>query len=615
MKINLELLAPAGNAEIGRAAIDHGADALYIGAPMFSARAQAGNSIEEIAGLVQFAHLFRSRVYVALNTILTDAEIEQARDLIHALYDIRIDGLIIQDTGLLELDLPPIPLIASTQMHNASAERIQFLESVGFKRIILARELSIDEIRNIRKQTTVELETFVHGALCVSYSGRCYMSQYSSGRSGNRGVCAQPCRHRYSLVDAKGNTLIENKYLLSLRDMKRLEFIGDLAAAGVTSFKIEGRYKEIEYVKNITAAYRLAVDEFISQNSRYCRAGSGDCTFSFKPDPEKSFNRGFTEYFLHGRQVGISSMDSPKSRGQFAGRVKGIGPDYFIMDGHDLANGDGLCFYNVNMELTGCRVNRTAGNRIYPNTMTGLEAGSAVYRNSDSGFLRILKGSSHCRTIGVQIIFDQDETGIRLTVKDEDGVTADLRQEIKFEPARNPANARTNIEIQLGRTKDTPYRVTGVAIRPEQPGFLALSTINDLRRRVLAELTQTRIERFYEGGFKIIPNGIPFPEKELDYRANILNSRARAFYERHGAKIFEMALESGDKTPEKNNSERVVMTTKYCLRHELGACLKSGDRQNKRTLIEPLRISDRQNTYRLEFDCGSCRMMVIAEKK
>lgn len=610
MKIPLELLAPAGTAEIGMAAIDHGADAIYIGAPRFSARAQAGNSITDIAELVQYAHMFHTRVYVALNTILTDQEIEEAMVLIRSLYELRIDGLIIQDVGILELDLPPIPLIASTQMHNVTLEKVQFLESVGFKRIILARELSINEIRAIRDKTTLELEVFVHGSLCVSYSGQCYMSQCVFGRSGNRGVCAQPCRHLYTLIDGNNKTVIDNRYLLSVKDMNRIDAIGDLVTAGITSFKIEGRYKEIEYVKNITALYRLAIDRFITQHPQYCRVSTGSSAFAFKPDPEKSFNRGFTSYFLYGKREKIATMDSPKPIGQYIGRVDSLSRNWFHINGHDLINGDGLCFFNRESELIGCKVDMVKGDRVFPYTRTDLMVGTDIYRNSDIEFSRILKGSTHCRTIAVEMIFNQEETGIRLIVRDEDGVTVDIWQGLAFEPARDTLLASSNIETQLMRTGDTPYRVTTVDIHPEQPGFLQLSIINDIRRKALDKLTMARLEQFRPAGMSILPNNTQYPEFDVDYRANILNSKAIEFYKRHGVRVSEMAMEAND--PKINMSDRVVMTTKYCIRYELDACLKSTNIQNAQRLIEPLRISDRQHTYRLEFDCMNCRMMIIA---
>ena len=399
----LELLSPAGNADIGIAAIDHGADAIYIGAPKFSARADAGVSVADIARLIRHAHLYYAKVYVALNTIMTDRELAESLDIIRAVYQLGADGLIIQDAGLLELDLPPIPLIASTQMHNNTAEKVRFLEAVGFQRVILARELTISEIADIRRNTSkIELEAFVHGALCVSYSGQCYMSQAVVGRSGNRGVCAQPCRSHYTLIDGDGNVIQKNKFLLSLKDLNLMNRIPDLVAAGVTSFKIEGRYKGIEYVKNVTAAYRQAIDQFISGHSDYRKSSSGVSALTFSPDPDRTFNRGYTQYFISGPGEKVASIDTQKAIGQYLGEITGVGKDFFRIARHDLQNGDGLCFFTKNNDLAGFRVDRMAKEKIYPNSMNGLEIGTSLYRNHDMALARILKRTPHSRGNGFQ---------------------------------------------------------------------------------------------------------------------------------------------------------------------------------------------------------------------
>ena len=391
MVTSLELLAPAGNADIGIAAIDHGADAVYIGAPKFSARAGAGVSVAEIARLIRHAHLYYAKVYVALNTILTDRELDESLDIIRKVYELGADALIIQDVGLLELDLPPIPLIASTQMHNNTIERIKFLEAVGFQRVILARELFLDEIADIRRNSSIELEAFVHGALCVSYSGQCYMSQAITGRSGNRGVCAQPCRSHYALIDGDGNVIQQNKFLLSLKDLNLMDFIPDLIGAGITSFKIEGRYKGLEYVKNVTAAFRQAIDRFISGRDGYRRSSSGASTFTFLPAPERTFNRGYTQYFIAGGRQKVASLDTQKSIGQYLGKITCVGKDFFRLDHCDLQNGDGLCFFTKKNDLAGFRVERVDKGKIYPNNMTGLATGITVYRNYDIALSRALK--------------------------------------------------------------------------------------------------------------------------------------------------------------------------------------------------------------------------------
>lgn len=606
MKPPLELLAPAGTAEIGMAAIDHGADAVYIGAPKFSARADAGNPIPEIAELVRYAHLFYARVYVALNTILTDWEIPEAIALIRDIFDIGADGLIIQDVGLLAQELPPIPLIASTQMHNDSPEKVKFLEAVGFKRVILARELSLTDIAEIRKNTRVELEAFVHGALCVSYSGRCFMSQAVAQRSANRGVCAQPCRSRYTLSDGNGNVILRDKFLLSLKDLNLLPSVSDLVAAGVTSFKIEGRYKDIDYVKNVTAAYRLAIDRFIDANPGFRHASSGTIAFSFLPDPEKTFNRGYTSYFLYGEEEKIASPDTQKSTGQFVGMVSAIGKDWFRIQTGDLHNGDGLCFFTKEKVLAGCRIDRVIANMIYPNTMKDLAVGTALYRNRDHAFTRTLKKSSGNRKIAVEMTFRQDETGIYLLVLDENGIQVEHFMAAAFEPARDPQRSRAQIQSQLTSTGNTPFRVIGITIHPENLGFLLLSTLNALRRGALEALTLKRVETYPRPTARITPNTAVYPESRLDYRANVLNAHARRFYDRHSTSVTEPAAETlADLTG------KTVMTTRYCLRRQLDACPTSGRRTL--SLKPPLRITDGRHTYRLEFDCLACRMHVVFE--
>jgi putative protease len=613
MSTPLELLAPAGNVEIGMAAIDHGADAVYIGAPQFSARAQAGQTIAEVAELIRYAHFFQARVYVALNTILLEQEIPQALDIIQSIDAIGADGLIIQDVGLLELALPPIPLIASTQMHNATPEKVKFLEEVGFQQVVLARELSIEEIAAIRAQTKVELEVFVHGALCVSYSGQCYMSQFACGRSANRGVCSQPCRHSYTLKDGDGKTIISDKHLLSLKDLNRLDAIADLVAAGVTSFKLEGRYKDIDYVKNSTAAYRLALDRYIAGHPTYHRASSGSCSFTFQPNPEKTFNRSYTSYYLKSAQEKPASLNTPKSTGELIGKIEALGRDFFQIRNHDLQNGDGLCFLTKKEALAGCRVDQVKHGRIYPNNMQDLAKDTAIFRNFDSAFSRALKQSSHCRTIAVAMVFIQEQMGIRLKIEDEDGVAVEHWRDALFEKAREPIRARNNIETQLARTGDTPYRVVTVTILPQQPGFLPLGLLNDIRRQALAMLSQARIEQYRRHSVQVIPNAVPYPDSELDYHANVANTQAEKFYARHGARLRESAWELLANPSVPHLFGRTVMTTRYCLRYQLDACLKSGTGKLKKILQPPLRIFDSGHIYRLEFNCHECQMLVVPE--
>lgn len=607
MVTSLELLSPAGDAAIGIAAIDHGADAVYIGAPKFSARAAAGVSLSDIARLIKHAHFYRARVYVALNTILMDAELSESLDIIRNIYELGADGLIIQDVGLLELDLPPIPLIASTQMHNNTPEKVRFLEAVGFKRVILARELSLEEIADIRGKTSrIELEAFVHGALCVSYSGQCYMSQAVAGRSGNRGVCAQPCRSHYTLMDGEGNKILQNKYLLSLKDLNLMNRIPDLVAAGITSFKIEGRYKGIEYVKNVTAAYRQVIDQFIGGHSGYRRGSSGESIHTFTPDTGRTFNRGYSQYFISGKREKIASIDTPKSIGQYLGKITSVGKDFFQMARQDLQNGDGLCFFTRQNDLAGFRVNRVEKGKIYPNSMRGLEIGIPVYRNLDMAFNGILKKTSARRLITVEMDFVQKDTFIKLTVKDEDGARAEIVREILFEPSRNPDRAREQIEKHLTSTGNTPFRTAGLTIQPREPGFLSASLLNGIRRDALEKLTQVRSDAYVRQEIPFTPGDTPYPETKLDFHANVFNDLARKFYERHGAIVAEQAFETLS-----DITGKTVMTTRYCIRHQLDLCPKL--QSPKLPMKEPLRLKDAHHTYRLEFDCRQCRMFLILE--
>lgn len=604
MKHALELLAPAGNADIGIAAIDHGADAVYVGAPRFSARANAAVEAKEIERLIRHAHLYYARVYVALNTILTDDEIPVAGAIIREIYDLGADGLIIQDPGLLELDLPPIPIIASTQMHNDTPEKIRFLEEVGFKRAILARELSLEEIAAIRRAATrIELESFVHGALCVSYSGQCYMSQAATGRSGNRGVCAQPCRSRYTLSDGNGNPILKDKYLLSIRDLNLMQDIPGMIAAGITSFKIEGRYKEIDYVKNVTAAYSRALDAFIRSHPDYKRSSSGRSETAFEPDAAKTFNRGFTRYFIAGRTEKIASMDTPKSIGQPVGTVTHIGNGFFRADGAALQNGDGICFFTKERKLAGFRVDRIEGSNIIPNTMQDLSKGDLLYRNHDRSLARQLNRSSGSRRIAVEMDFRHEGDTVRLRAADEDGNRAEITRQAAYEKPRDPDRARERIEMQLSGTGKTPFYAADVSISG-RIGFYPLGFLNGLRRDVLTELERVRKENFRRETSRLVRNSVPYPVQQLDYHANVYNKYARRFYKRHGAEITEPAFES---LPQKEGRE--VMRTKYCLRYELDACPRFG--ASLRRFKEPLTISDAHHAYLLKFDCDACRMSLI----
>jgi len=625
----LELLAPAGSAEIGMAAIDHGADAVYIGAPKFSARASAGNSLREIARLIRHAHFFYAKVYVALNTILTDTEIEEARNIIREIYELGADGLIIQDMGLLELDLPPIPLIASTQTHNDTPEKVRFLEEAGLKRVILARELSLEEIAAVRRAAPrIELEVFVHGALCVSYSGQCYMSQALTGRSGNRGVCAQPCRSRYTLTDGDGKPIRKDGFLLSLKDLNLMNDLPALADAGVTSFKIEGRYKGITYVKNVVAAYSLALDKFIAEHPAYRRAGSGTSEISFTPDPARSFNRGFTRYFISGVGEKIASIHTQKSIGKPVGTITRAGEDFFQIDGDRPQNGDGLCFFTEKIEthsrpgfasertgdsraavgkkLTGFRVENVEGEKIFPNTMEDLRHGVRLYRNYDIAFERVLKKETARRRIAVEMKFVHDNDAVYLRARDEDGNAAETAFNAPYEAPRDQAKAKALVEKQIARAGDLPFKITRTVVS-ERVGFFPVSRLNHMKREILAELEKVREAGRPQKTAVIEPNALPYPEKRLDYHGNVLNRLSRRFYTRHCVEIIEPAFET---LAEPTGKE--IMKTRYCLRRQLGACPQN--RNAVRTFKPPLRLHDSRHVYRLEFDCEQCRMFVIWEK-
>lgn len=606
--IPLELLAPAGNGEIGRAAIDHGADAVYIGAPRFSARANAGNSLEEISRLIDYAHLFKARVYLALNTILTDSEIAEAKNIITEVYKAGADGLILQDPGLLEMDLPPIPLIASTQMHNESPAKVKFLEDAGFSRVILPRELTLGEIREIRAKTDVELESFVHGALCVSYSGQCYLSQAAFGRSGNRGVCAQPCRLKYTLKDGKGKEVISKKHLLSLKDLNLIDYLKDLRDAGITSFKIEGRYKDISYVKNVVAAYRQAIDRLIENSPGYRKSSSGAVKFKFVPDLNRTFNRGYTSYFLLGQENSSNqaAMDTPKSIGEKVGSITEAGKNWFSLSGGTLHNGDGLCFISKYGVLKGFRVNRVENGRTFPNDMGGLGVGVTLFRNHDHEFLKLLDRKTADRRVGLSMRFAQTATEICLSVTDEDGYSVNHSVAAAYEEAREPDKVRDQIYSQLTSTGNTIFAVTDFSMDGSMAGFLPLSLLNALRREALDQLTGVR-KSGYTVKKRVLKSSLnpTYPDKSLDYRANVFNRSAMAFYEHHGTKVVEDAFETGI-----DPSGKILMTTRYCIRREIGACLKHEKKQRK--VDPPLTLTDGKRTYLLHFDCRQCLMHVVA---
>ena len=606
--MKLELLAPAKNLDFGREAVNHGADALYIGAPAYGARSAATNSIEDIEALVRYAHLYGSKVFVTVNTLLYDPEIEEAVKMIHRLYEIGVDALLIQDLGLLACDLPPIELHASTQCHNASVERIKFMESIGFRRVVLARETSLEQMREIRSQTTLDLEAFVHGALCVSYSGQCYMSQYLNGRSGNRGACSQPCRSRYDLLDDHGKVLIKDKHLLSLRDFNASQHLGSMIAAGITSFKIEGRLKDLGYVKNITAYYRVLLDNLLDGDERHRRASSGRSTFFFTPDPERTFNRGYTDYFLRERHP-MASFATQKSIGKRLGKVTSIGRNNLTISGDEpLTNGDGLCYLDGDGRLQGFLVNGVQGRTVTPNRMPDLSVGTVIWRNNDQRFEKQLLGDTAQRKVAITLTFSATEQGYCLTIKDEDGISVTQPIEAAHIEANNPKGNSDTIVKQLGKLGNTPFVAEAISDTTGGRYFIAAAVLNELRRRAVDMLIEHRISHFHPADLPRIDHQSPYPTPTLDYRANIVNDKAEAFYRHHGVTEVERGIEQrGD------YDGKALMTTKYCLRYELGCCLQG---KNRGRALLPLEASDtlvlRNNDrlFRLEFDCRECLMRI-----
>ena len=604
MKRSLELLAPAKNLSCGVAAIDHGADAVYIGGPQFGARAAAANSLADIEKLVTVAHPFRARVYVALNTIFDDRELTQAARLAWQLWEIGVDALIIQDMGLLECQLPPIPLHASTQINNRTVEKVQFLEKIGFKQVVLARELSLTQIRAIRVATAATLEFFVHGALCVSYSGRCYMSEVMAGRSANRGECAQFCRHQYTLRDGRGEIILRDRHLLSLKDLDLSAHLAELVAAGIDSFKIEGRLKDEAYVKNVTAFYRQALDKLIDADAGFSRASSGRCRFPFIPDTSKSFNRGKTEYFLLKKRNTPGALESPKSTGQELGPVVHTGKGYFTLETKETVNnGDGLCFLSPEGRLVGLKVNRVENGRIHPKDPVAVAVGTLVHRNADSAFAKQLERSVHCRTLSVWIGLTETANGLLMTVRDEDGVVSETFLKAEKELARQAGAIEAMAEKQLKKSGGTLFLVAAVEVNLQPGTFYPTAVFNELRRKGLAEHMVKRLQGYVAEQAELTLNDHPWPADEVSYLDNIANQKALVFYRRHGVKRVHP---SGMKA--KDVVGCALMTCKYCIRAQLQMCLKMAGEVTG--IVEPLILVDNTGEYQLGFDCESCEMTV-----
>jgi len=606
----LELLAPARNADFGIEAIKHGADAVYIGGPAFGARYGAGNDVAEIRRLCDFAHRYRARVFVALNTILRDDELEHARRLAWQSWEAGADALIVQDMGLLEMDLPPIQLHASTQTDNRSPEKIRFLEDAGFSQVVLARELSLNEILMISSQTTVTLEYFVHGALCVAYSGQCYISHAHTGRSANRGECSQACRLPYTLVDDKGKTITENQHLLSMKDNNQTGNILALAQAGVSSFKIEGRLKDLSYVKNITAHYRILLDAVIAAHPEFTRASSGKSAYTFEPQPDKTFNRGYTDYFANDRQDDIGAFDSPAFVGEQIGDVAEIGDAWLVVNSDQtFHNGDGVCFHDGHGGISGMRINRAEGNKVFPAEIPAeLSEGATLFRNRDQEFERALEKDSADRRVAVRPLLSETAAGFRLTLTDEDGVSVAVdTPEMAKTPAENPERALATLRDNLGKFGNTMFVAGPVQLELSQPWFLPVAAVNALRREAAEKLQAARIAthpRPPRAAPAAEPH--PYPQEELTYLGNVFNARARQFYERHGVRLIEDAYEAG-------NEKGLVslMITRHCLRYSFNLCPK----EVKHLKPDPMSLINGNEKLILRFDCKACEMHVIGKMK
>lgn len=607
-KRKIELLAPARNLECGIEAINHGADAVYIGAPKFGARSAAGNSLADIATLVEYAHLFNVRIYVTVNTILRDSELSETEEMIWQLYNAGVDALIVQDMGITQLNLPPIPLHASTQMDNRTVEKVRFLSNAGFRQVVLARELSLDEIRKIHEACPdVALEVFVHGALCVSYSGQCYVSEACFGRSANRGECAQFCRLPFSMVDEDGKVIVRNKHLLSLKDLNQSSILESLLDAGATSLKIEGRLKDVTYVKNVTAAYRQKLDEIFCRRKEYVRSSSGDTVLDFTPQLEKSFNRGFTHYFLHGRTPDIASFNTPKSLGEEMGTMKEQYKKYVTVSGvKPFHNGDGACFIDEQGCLQGFRINKVEGNKLFPaGAIPRIKPKTPIYRNYDQDFEKLLTRKSAERKIGVDWILSETAFGFALTVSDEDknSVTLSFPVETK-EKART--SRHDNLCSQLKKMGNTPFRTRSVVIQCLEEWFIPSSLISDWRRLATDRLVALRRINFRRELQVWKPTNHSYPTSSLTYLGNVMNDKAEKFYQEHGVCNIAPAYEK--QAPD----NATLMFCRHCLRYSMGWC------PTYQRVRSPYRepyylVSNDGKRFRLEFDCKRCQMKVSAE--
>ncbi|MFT4171747.1 MAG: U32 family peptidase [Rhodocyclaceae bacterium] len=621
---HLELLAPAKTADIGREAVLHGADAIYIGGPSFGARSHAENSVADIAGLVEFAHRYRVRIFATLNTILHDAELEPARKLVWSLYDAGVDALIVQDMGLLELDLPPIQLHASTQTDIRTVDKARFLADVGFSQIVLARELSLPQIQAIHEAADATLEFFIHGALCVAFSGQCYISHAHTGRSANRGECSQACRLPYTLGDAQGRVVAYDKHLLSMKDNNQSVNLRALIDAGVRSFKIEGRYKDAAYVKNITGHYRRLLDEILEERPALARASSGRTALSFMPDPDKTFNRSATDYFVNGRQGDIGAFDSPKFVGVAIGTVTKVDRQSFDMTADvPLHNGDGLNYMNKR-EVVGVQANRVedlggGGWRVWPNeaigALAGLAGGKEISRNRDHAWEQALTKKSAERRIAVWMTLDEGAHGLVLSLVDEDGVGAQATLALEKLPAQHPERAAEALREGLAKLGNSLFEAREITVsNTAAQWFVPASQLNALRREGIALLEAARLAALPRLVRKApVEPAVAYPDETLSYLANVYNDAARRFYARHGVKLIDAAYEANEEAGEVS-----LMITKHCLRFSFNLCPKQAKGikgVQGQVRAEPMTLVNGSERLTLRFDCKPCEMHVVGKAK
>jgi putative protease len=607
----IELLSPAKTVEIGREAILHGADAVYIGGPSFGARHNASNEISEIAKLVEFAHRYHARIFVTLNTILHDNELAPARKLIHQFYDAGVDALIVQDMGVMELDIPPIQIHASTQCDIRTPAKAAFLGASGFSQLVLARELTIEQIKAVKAQTATPLEYFVHGALCVAFSGQCYISHAKDGRSANRGDCSQACRLPYTLNDNQGRVVAYDKHLLSMKDNDQSANLEALLDAGIQSLKIEGRYKDMGYVKNITAHYRLLLDEILTRRPEFYRASSGHSEIAFTPDVDKTFHRGHTAYFANGRLENIGAFDSPKFVGLHLGYVTKLGPDWFEIEANEaLANGNTVEKKTTNENGTIWRIHPNEKMREFES----LKVGMSIHRNRDQHWEMALTKKSADRKLGLWMNLKETDKGLALDLSDADGVNTSTAVELQLEPAQQAEKAETGLRENLAKLGNTMFYPEQIDLNLSQPWFVPSSVINALRRDAIAQHEAQRVALWQRPVREAaVEPLVAYPETSLSYLANVYNEKAKAFYKKHGVQLIAAAYESHEEP-----GEVPLMITKHCLRFSFNLCPKQAKGVTGvqgQVKAEPMTLVNGDETFTLRFDCKPCEMHVMGSMK